>query len=374
MHYRFAIIVGAAAIAGLGAVGAASFAGPTAGQPGVAQIKPSAIRIPERAIYSQRLTKASPAIRTQITQLRSVAVQNNWTFNISYTEAMDRPLSQLAGLKPPTDLASTAPQVNSFAVQALQLDKQFLAEQNVTLAALPCAAGSATCSYQSAFGPVRNQGGCGSCWAFATMGAYEGSYRLLYGSAIDSSEQHVLSCSGAGTCGGGWWAFPWLLGTKDRTESQMPYTAANGTCTPSPNGLYRASAWGYVGNGSSVPSVAQLKAALAQYGPLAVAVRVTPAFQAYGGGVFNQTDNGPLNHGVTLIGWDDSKQAWLIRNSWGAVWGDGGNMWIRYGSNRIGYAASWVRPVRAGLVINPKFFDLIRRSRLPFRVPEPVGS
>jgi hypothetical protein len=92
---------------------------------------------------------------------------------------------------------------------------------------------------------------------------------------------------------------------------------------------------------TQIPSVTKLKNALCKYGPLAVAVRVTSAFQAYKSGVFNQKDPGGVNHGVTLVGWDDSKKAWLIKNSWGPGWGMSGYMWIGYGSNKIGYGAGW---------------------------------
>jgi hypothetical protein len=74
-----------------------------------------------------------------------------------------------------------------------------------------------------------------------------------------------------------------------------------------------------------------------------VAVEVTNAFRAYTGGVFNESSTGDVNHGVTLIGWDDAKQAWRIKNSWGPGWGESGYMWIDYQSNSIGYGASWVQ-------------------------------
>lgn len=376
MKNRFGAASGIAVAGMLTAVAAVPLlASPPAGGQnkveGIAVKQGAQMQIAESAFYRQRFERASPAIRTQITQLRQTAVQQNWTFSVSYTEAMDRTIAQLAGLREPANLESQIAQTNRIAAEAIQLDNRFLATQNVRLLSSVCTTASPTCSYASLYGPVRNQGACGSCWAFSSLGAYEGAYRLKFGTSIDTSEQHMLSCSGHGTCSGGWWAYPWMLGTRNRGEAQMAYTATNGTCAPVPtDGRYRAAAWGYVTNSSSVPSVAQIKAALVEHGPLTIAVRVTPAFQAYSGGVFNQMDNGPVNHGVTLIGWDDSKQAWRIRNSWGAGWGESGNMWIRYGSNRIGYAAAWVRPVRAGFIFNPDLIRLIQRERLPIRIPE----
>jgi hypothetical protein len=105
-----------------------------------------------------------------------------------------------------------------------------------------------------------------------------------------------------------------------------------------------------VGDISDRAHVDRLKDALCKFGPLAVTVLATDAFQAYtGGDIFNECASGDINHAVTLIGWDDDKQAWLIKNSWGTGWGDTcgygserGYMWIAYGCNKIGAYAAWV--------------------------------
>ena len=70
---------------------------------------------------------------------------------------------------------------------------------------------------------------------------------------------------------------------------------------------------------------------------------VTNLFQAYTTGVFNENASSNVNHMVTLVGWDDDLQAWLIKNSWGEYWGENGYMWINYFSNKIGYGAAWVQ-------------------------------
>lgn len=331
-------------------------------------------QIRESPLYAQRLLKAPPQIKTQITQLRQVAVAQKWTFNIGYTTALDRSIEQLTGLKlpPPAELEQKAAAQNRFAVDALRIDNQYLIAQKFKLAPLACTVASASCSFQAKMPPIRNQSGCGSCWAFTAMGAYEGTYNLRFNSVIDTSEQHIVSCAGAGSCAGGWWdpVFTWMLANKVRTEAQTPYTASNGVCTPAPAGTYKAAAWGFVTVKAEVPSVAQLKQALVTHGPLAVAVRVTPAFQAYTAGVFNQNDTGWINHGVVIVGWDNARGAWRIRNSWGTGWGEDGYMWIKYGSNSIGYAAAWVRPTPRQLVINPALIELIKRRPVVLR---PIG-
>ena len=152
------------------------------------------------------------------------------------------------------------------------------------------------------------------------------------------------------SCNGGWWAFQYLIDTGVARDADYPYTATKGACKTTVARPCKATAWGYVGSDSGVPSVASLKQALCQYGPLSVAVNVTPAFQAYTSGVFNACVSGGVNHGVTLIGWDDNKGAWLIKNSWGTNWGETGGsgtergyIWISYNCNNIGYAAAWVQ-------------------------------
>ena len=108
----------------------------------------------------------------------------------------------------------------------------------------------------------------------------------------------------------------------------------------------RALAWGYVNEKKpdELPSVEQLKKALIEYGPLVGPLRGDNCFSVYQGGVFNGHNLGDPTHDVVLIGWDDEKQAWLIKNSWGEEWGEKGYGWIAYGSNNIGRFAAWIQP------------------------------
>jgi hypothetical protein len=107
----------------------------------------------------------------------------------------------------------------------------------------------------------------------------------------------------------------------------------------------RALAWGYVNEPfDKMPSVERLKAALVEHGPLAVAVWADYCFSVYKSGVFNGQNNRSVNHVVVLVGWDDEKGAWLVKNSWGKDWGENGFGWIKYGSNNIGLFAAWIQP------------------------------
>jgi cathepsin L len=293
--------------------------------------------------YQEREKKAPVHIREKLAALRQEIQAKKLAFSVGYTTALDFRINQITGAKVPKDLRKLAKEQNARAAQLLK---------GMRVAEVPACSSDAP-SFDlrkaNAVTPVRDQRACGSCWAFATHGAFEGSYRIVNTVAIDSSEQNTVDCSAFGSgCNGGWWAFEDFLNKGNATEASYPYTATEGTCDSSIARVYKATVWGYVGASHSIPHVDSLKEALCQYGPLAVAVTVTSLFQAYTGGVFNETDYSTVNHGVTLIGWDDTKGAWLIKNSWGTVWGDTcggkekGYMWIAYGSNNIGYGAAWV--------------------------------
>jgi C1A family cysteine protease len=288
--------------------------------------------------FQQRELQAAPQIKAKLQELRQQTTAKKWKFTVGYTKAMDYDLRKITGIKVPANL------------------QQLINEQNTRVAAFlkappPPAPALASCSataksldwrQANAVTAVKDQGQCGSCWAFGTHGAFEASWRIVNGEAIDTSEQDTLDCSHKGSCEGGWWAFDNLINKGSATEASYPYRAVQGNCNASVNRPYRAEMWGYVGAGSSRHDVDKIKEALCRFGPLAVCVRATDAFQAYTGGVFDEFASGDINHAVTLIGWDDTKQSWLIKNSWGTWWGEGGYMWIAYGCNNIGNAAAWV--------------------------------
>src|SRR5262249_1236475 len=163
-------------------------------------------------------------------------------------------------------------------------------------------------------------------------GAYEGSYAIRNNILIDASEQDVLSCSGAGTCGGGWHmgVFDYLIATGTTREVNDPYTATDAACPSGYTRPYRAVTWGYVPSVGGIRTVSEMKAGLCAHGPLTVAVYASPAFQAYTGGIFNEMSSSSINHDVTLIGWCDAYHAWLIKNSWGTGWGSN----CGYGTDR----------------------------------------
>ena len=200
---------------------------------------------------------------------------------------------------------------------------------------------------------VKNQGSCGSCWAFATVGPLESNILIKDGIEVDLSEQWLVSCNRDGWgCGGGWFAHDyheWKTdpcgGTGAVMEADFPYAAADLPCDcPYPH-EYFIEDWSYVGTAYGVPSVAAMKQAIYDHGPISVAVAVNSTFQNYQGGVFEACSASSINHGVVLVGWDDNQGSngiWYLRNSWGPGWGENGYMRIVYGCNYVGYGACYV--------------------------------
>jgi C1A family cysteine protease len=295
-----------------------------------------AVSISPSGDYSKRESAASAKVLKRLTALREQAAAENWTFEVGYTAALDFSLSQITGMVPPEDWQEQARRQNV----AAESMKQPLPP---SVGACDATASSFSWVDQGCVTPIRDQGSCGSCWAFGTHAAFEGSYAVINQDLVDTAEQQTLDCSGVGSCAGGWWAFQYLVDTGSTAETDYPYTAQDGTCQTGVQSLYTAAAWGYVDPSVEIPSVDALKGALCDYGPIAVAVTATPAFQGYTSGVFNEHSSATVNHAVTLVGWDDSMQAWRIKNSWGTAWGEAGYMWIAYDSNQIGYGAAWVQ-------------------------------
>lgn len=203
---------------------------------------------------------------------------------------------------------------------------------------------------------VKHQGVCGSCWAFTSMAVFESNYLIRNNLSTDLSEQFILDCATdrrgrkAGSCNGGWYGgvFEFLMNKDAETESRMPYRTKDYFCKPTlgSGGKYRIAAWGYLKPDAGIPAVREMKEALCKYGPLAACVKVTPAFQAYAGGIFDEhppvQSPRDINHAITIVGWDDTKKSYLVKNSWGPRWGENGYIWVEYGSNNIGFGATWI--------------------------------
>jgi len=210
--------------------------------------------------------------------------------------------------------------------------------------------------------PVKNQGGCGSCWIFSGTCSMESRWAIKNKVPVPNlSEQNVVDCCGWSGCAGGFpeWTWDYIASAKDfyvnylknpvyyynflpkpylgqEYTSNYPYTASftNGTCKFSGNvGAY---AWAYkTTDGKGIRSTHQIKrrspAAFKlalQKGPFSVGVCASWTINFHKGGLIEAstcTCTG-LNHAVNLVGYgeDEYGKYWIMRNSWGSGWGEGG--------------------------------------------------
>jgi len=181
--------------------------------------------------------------------------------------------------------------------------------------------------------PIKNQGQCGSCWAFSTMGALESGYAIATGNLVSVAEQQLVDCDKSNSgCSGGWphSAYDRYLSSAGVcSESSYSYTGRDGSCSASSCSV--AIANGVVTGHTDVgKSSAGLKSALSKQ-PVSVTVNAGQ-LQFYGNGVVTGTCSGQINHAVIAVGYGtDGTDYFNIRNSWGTGWGESG--YIRLGQN-----------------------------------------
>lgn len=201
--------------------------------------------------------------------------------------------------------------------------------------------------------PIRNQGTCGSCWAFSVTAVLESLIMIdRPQSSVDLAEQTLVSsCSNSGNCNGGYFsAFNFLktLGLGD--EASDPYRAKNSSCRSGISATAKIKEWSYIrgANGGS-PTTAQIKTAIQTYGPISVTVNAS--FSGYSTGIFDNCNRRSVDHMVTLEGWDDVGKFWIMRNSWGTGWGENGYMKIKY-TDRNGYKCNNIGSTAAYAVLD----------------------
>ena len=188
--------------------------------------------------------------------------------------------------------------------------------------------------------PVRNQDGCGACWAFATVGAFEAAINIALDSAEydpDLSEQHLVSCAFSWWgCDGGNFAGSMLLFTGVVDESCFPYAASDLPCDNKcadweQRILFRSTGSSWIPN-----SIDQIKAAVYRH-PIYTTMDVYQDFNSYSGGVYEHVWGSYRGgHAVVIVGWNDADSCWICKNSWGTGWGEGGWFRIKYGNSGIG--------------------------------------
>lgn len=190
--------------------------------------------------------------------------------------------------------------------------------------------------------PIRNQGSCGSCWAFGTADSMESSVLLFGEDQVNISQQQLVNCYHYG-CGGGYFVFDEIMENGVPTSEAVPYRASNGRCNQDYDQEYKVATWVELGGSNRSPTVAEIKAAIFYMGAVAVTAGAGGNWDRASSGLVSGCTNRGTNHIVTLIGWDDSKGqngAWLLKNSWGTGWGEDGYGWFPYGCDRIGEEAA----------------------------------
>ena len=216
-------------------------------------------------------------------------------------------------------------------------------------------------------GPVRDQGNCGSCYAFGAAASAEGSYNLAKnlhdGNCVDFSEAYIAWCLGAlpaysshfSGCDGADYDYMELQALTDlglAYETDFPYQDnwSGGCAYAGSTTAFRS--WHRV----PCSDIEAIKLAIMNYGVIDAAVNVTSAFQAYDSGIYEDTqttcDGDPCsytitNHAISLVGWNDNGDPenegyWILRNSWGPTWGENGYMRIKYHSAAVACAATYL--------------------------------
>jgi cathepsin L len=324
------------------------------------------LKLDETSLEAER--NASTKVRKKLDETRRSLLKDGTVkyaggkpkFTVGYNKALEKKTRHLAGSQVPTgdedkfDLRKKQTErlkIRDERFNAMLQTRGLLPQSSRQNATAECSPTAAEFNWRDVgkVSPVRNQGSCGSCWAFATAAALESSYLIRNNQSIKVSEQHLVSCSRSGSCDGGWpqLALDKLLGTGAADGTAYPYTGTSAVCELRKATPYHWSNWGLVAKSQrSIPKPVEIKKALCEHGPLITTVYVDDEFGSYKKGILNKIVDRSrgINHAVVIVGWDEAKNAWLIKNSWASDWGKlGGYAWVDYEAHNIGYATSWVQ-------------------------------
>jgi len=231
---------------------------------------------------------------------------------------------------------------------------------------LPAAPDSWDWRTKGVVSPIQDQGQCGSCWAFSTISAIESALAIKSGKLTKLSEQEVVDCSTACVledgqqvcnqgCNGGW---PWAALTDlvswggEELESVYPYTAQTGTCQRSQSDTILPIRNYTCLSGPDLADETQMATFVAATGPLSIAMDAG-ILQSYTRGIikpgrfFDTCSKKSLDHAINIVGYgtENNEDFWIVRNSWGADWGESGYFRIIRGEGACGLNAGVVFPI-----------------------------
>jgi C1A family cysteine protease len=219
---------------------------------------------------------------------------------------------------------------------------------------------------QGKMSSVKDQGNCGSCWSFATMGSIESRWISLGIGEKDLSENNLKDCHGFewAPCAGGNEEISTSCLSKrsaPMSESDDPYVDASAPCVTGLTPMsYVDQAW-YLPTDSTV-----IKTMIYTYGALYTTMYYTGASYNSTTKTYYYSGKKATNHGVTLAGWDDGKVvpgaphngAWIIKNSWGPSWGESGYFYVSYYDSKINLGvAIWPHRIDYNSLANLYFYD-----------------
>jgi len=211
---------------------------------------------------------------------------------------------------------------------------------------------------------IKNQGNCGSCWAYSVTEGVESGLFMKTGKIVELSPQQIISCDkGDGGCNGGdvdtgmeYVDRAGGLATVKAYPESSNHGGKNGQCKSKPKKVkvtnYKWAIPDCTSNSCNGQKESDLKAALHQFGPLSICLDAS--WGGYKSGVFTKTCSHKYNaadHCVQLVGYDTtgSQPYWKVRNSWASSWGEKGHIRLPMGQNACGLA-NWPMMVEAEMV------------------------
>ncbi len=253
-----------------------------------------------------------------IKQIQGLTRDNNWEAGItSVSNYTDKERAQLCGLREDYDWAKDAPEEEATPLE-FRGYKDLRSSGIIT--------------------SVKNQGSCGSCWAFAMVACVE----AIHGGNMDLSEQHLVSCCKSSSgCNGGYIGSTgqWIRSNGVVQERAYPYQGKTGSCDSNKTKGAKV----FVRGVQNLYSDSSIKSMINRGVPVDTGMKVYSDFMHYKGGVYRHTSGSYKGgHAVAIVGYDDNNGCWIIKNSWGTGWGERGYVRMAYGECSVPWMAAAV--------------------------------